>query len=408
MRTTTRTLSRASLACSILCGGPIVGAMDSSAAQDPKSIINGLGGNLQVALSAASDDPNSNLVMSPFSVGVALTMASAGANGDTATQMNDVLGITMDDPHSAMSVLVGNVEQNGAGTFSVANSLWTQDGLSINESFDDTLSDQYGADLQVADFRGDPLAALADVNGWVADATEGRIPELLNENQVNELTRFILVNAVHLDAEWSSPFDPESTQLDEFTRGDGSVVETDFMSQTLPADYAEGADTQALVLPYTDGYEMVVVLPADGGMAAFEQALADAGGDLDAVLGGFVNSKVALVLPTWDIETRVDLALPLQGLGMTLPFDSANADFSNITTDEPLFVSGVIHQANITVDEAGTEAAAATAVVGPTGAAPGPQPEPIAMDVDRPFFFAVRDSESGVVLFQGHVNDPSA
>ena len=376
------------------------------ASMDPASVINRLGGNLQLALVADVDDANSNLVFSPFSVGVALAMASAGANGDTAAQINEVLGVSPDS-HSAFAALIGGVEASGKGTFSVANSLWTQDGMTINEAFNATLSEQYGAEPQSADFAGDPLAAVNDVNEWVAEATADRIPTLLSEEQVTELTRFILVNAVHLDAGWQWPFDPESTTSDEFTRGDGSAVETDFMGQTLHALYAEHEGVQAITLPYDEGFEMVVVLPSEGGLADFEQAFADAQGDLDTVLGGFASAEVALELPKWDIDTRADLAPQLQELGMTLPFDRDNADFSNLTSDEPLFVSAVVHQANITVDEQGTEAAAATAVNGVAGAAPGTEPEPIEMDVDRPFFFAIRDTESGAVLFQGHINDPS-
>lgn len=406
MSTTTRLLSRAGLAGSILCGVPIVGATQTSAAQNPASIVNGLGGHLQVALSASAEGANANLVFSPFSVGVALTMASAGANGETAAQMNDVLGITMDDPHSALAVLIAGVEENGGGTFSVANSLWNQSGMSVADGFNTTLADNYGAELQTADFASDPAAAVDDVNGWVAEATADRIPTLLTDDQVNELTRFILVNAVHLDAEWQAPFDPESTNPDDFTRGDGSVVEVDFMGQTLHASYAASDDAQAIALPYTNGYEMVIVLPSDGGLADFEQRLAAARGDLDSLFAGFATTEVDLELPKWDIDTSADLVPQLQSLGMELPFDPVNADFSNLTPDEPLFVSAVVHQANITVDEQGTEAAAAT-VIGVAGAAPGPEPDPVELDIDHPFFFAIRDTESGAVLFQGHINDPS-
>ncbi len=395
MTTPSRLLPAAGLAGAILCSVPLAGAMTShaasSTAENPAAIINGFGGDLHQALAAASDDPNANLVFSPTSVGVALAMASAGAAGDTAAQMNDVLGFTAADPHTALGALVTGVEEHGSGSFSEANSLWTQDGLSIDPAFNDLLAGTYGAEMQTADFANDAAAALEDVNGWVADATDDRIPDLLTPEQVTDLTRFILVNAVHLDAEWLSPFDPTNTSPSEFMRGDGSSVETDFMGQTLFAGYSEGDDWQAIVLPYTAGYEMVVVLPAEGGLAGFEQALADAGGDLNAVLGGFAIVEVSLDLPTWDVETSADLVPQLQELGMTLPFTDA-ADFSNITTDEPLSISAVVHEANITVDEAGTEAAAATAAIGEVGAAPpGEEPEPEVMDVDHPFFFAIRD-----------------
>ena len=317
-------------------------------------------------------------------------MTSAGAAGDTAAQMRDVLGIGDGDPHASLAALAAAAEHED-GTFSAANSLWTQADLAIAAAFSDLLRDVYGSELMATDFASDPAAALIAINDWVASATAGRIPELLTDQEVNDLTRFVLVNAVHLDATWSQPFDPLSTRADEFTRGDGSVVQVDFMGQVLHADYAEQGGTQAIVLQYDGGYEMVVVLPAGGEVTSFETALTEAGGDLDATLGGFTDVEVSLRLPKWDIETRAGLVPLLQSLGMTLPF-GPDADFSNITTDIPLFVGEVVHQANITVDEAGTEAAAATAVVGPAGAAPGPEPEPEVMDVDRPFFFAIRDS----------------
>ena len=411
MTRTSRLLARAGLAGSLLCAATVAGTVDVQAAMPSDTtaaaaMVNGLGARLQTALADVATDPNANLVLSPYSVGVALTMASAGAAGETAAQMRDVLGIGDGDPHAAMAALTASAE-HGGGTFSAANSLWTQADLAIAAEFTDLLSDVYGSELMATDFAEDPAAALTAINDWVGSQTAGRIPQLLTEQEVNDLTRFVLVNAVHLDSSWNQPFDPMSTRAEEFTRGDGSSVHVDFMGQVLHADYAEQGGTQAIALRYDDGYEMVVVLPADGELAAFETALIEAGGDLDATLGGFSNVEVSLRLPKWDIETRAGLGPQLQSLGMTLPF-TPDADFSNITTDIPLFIGDVVHQANITVDEAGTEAAAATAVVGPAGAAPGPEPEPEVMDVDRPFFFAIRDSETGAILFQGHVNDPSA
>lgn len=406
--TLTSRLTRTGLAGSILCAAIVAGAPGADAAADPGTpagtIINGFGARLQVALATSVTD--ANLVFSPFSVGVALTMTSAGAAGETAAQMRDVLGVGDGDPHAAVGSLIAAAQRED-GTLTAANSLWTQSDLAIQTAFSDLLRDVYRSELMATDFAADPAAALAAVNEWVASNTGGRIPELLTERDVDDLTRFILVNAVHLDAIWSEPFDPASTSADIFTRGDGSAVEVDFMGQVLHAAYAGQDGTQSIVLPYEGGYEMVVVLPGAGGLAAFETALAESGGDIDATVGGFAHVDVSLRLPKWDIETRSGLVPYLRSLGMTLAF-GPEADFANVTTDIPLFVGEVVHQANITVDEAGTEAAAATAVVGPAGAAPGPQPEPEVMVVDRPFFFAIRDTETGAILFQGHVNDPSA
>ena len=285
-----------------------------------------------------------------------------------------------------------------------------QDGFAIAEPFVTTLTDDYGAPPRPVDFEADPAAATAEVNEWVATETDGRITELLAPDALDELTRLVLANAVHLDADWESPFDPALTAPDEFTRDDGSTVAVDFMHQSLNARYGELDGTQLIVLPYTNGFELIVALPPEGGLADFEADLA-AAGSLDAIFPVMTETEVELALPRWDFGDSLDLVDPLIGLGLVLAFDdSGAADFTNISTEIPLWLSAVVHEADITVDEAGTEAAAATAVVvGEVMAMPPDStPEPVVMDVDHPFFFAIRDFASTAVVFQGHVGDPSA
>jgi serpin B len=382
----------------------------ATAAAEPTAaiaVVNRLGARLQPILADQQTDANSNLVFSPASIGIALTMTSAGANGDTLMEMNEVLGIAGPDIHESMGALAALLTAGVDGSFTLANSLWVQDGFALEEPFVTTLTNAYRSQPFREDFASDPAGAVDDINKWVADATSDRITDLVGEGDITALTRLVLANAVFLQADWLRPFDPTNTGPDVFTRGDDSRVETDFMHQTLHADYAEGDGFQAVVLPYTNGYEMVVVLPESGGLEAFERALAEVGG-LGAVLGPLADREVVLSLPTWDIETSADLVAPLQSMGMTLPFDPDQADFTNISTEEPLAINGVVHQADITVDEAGTEAAAATAVIAVAGAAPiGSLPEPVELKVDRSFFFAIRHTESGTVVFQGHVNDPA-
>jgi serpin B len=317
----------------------------------------------------------------------------------------------MGDPetHEAMGALSETLTETGKGSFTLANSLWVQDGFAIAEPFETTLTDVYAAPPRQVDFEGDPAAATAEINAWVGEATDEHITELLAEGDVTELTRLILANAVLLDAEWESPFDPEATAPDEFTRGDGTPVTAEMMHQRIHARYGDEGGTQTIVLPYTNGFELIVVMPPAGDLATFEAELA-AAGSLDAVLDILTDTEVELTLPKWDFGSRSDLVDPLRSLGLTLAFDDDRADFSNITTEVPLWVSAVVHEADITVDEAGTEAAAATAVVidEVTALPPGSEPEPVVMDVDRPFFFAIRDFGSSAVLFQGRVDDPTA
>ena len=392
-----------------LAGGLLVPGTSSTTAADSdaaSTVVAQLGGTLQVALAGAQ--PDANLVFSPASIAVALAMLSAGAAGDTATQIDDVLGIT--DPatiHDSMGALIASVRDSGSDdtTVSMADAVWLQDGMTVEPAFTDVLAGPYDSDVQRVDFPADPAAATDTVNQWVSDQTGGHIDHLIAPGALDATTRLVLVNALHLDAAWVSPFDPASTAPAPFTRPDASTVDADMMHDQLYADYAEGKGFQAVSLPYSGHLAMVVVLPDD--LGAFEQALAAAGGDLDAVIGPTATAEVVLSLPTWTMSTNVELADVLRGIGLDLPFDADRADFSGITSDEPLHVSSAVHQADITVDEAGTEAAAATAIAGAAGAAPGEDP-PIDMTVDHPFFFAIRDTDTGAVLFQGRVTDPTA
>jgi serpin B len=395
-------------------GGVAAGIAPAPRNGEASAVVNGLGGRLQVELADGehADGEHAeggNLVFSPASIGIGLSMTSAGAAGATLDEFRAALGMGDPATHEAMGALSKTLTETGKGSFTLANSLWVQDGFAIAEPFETTLTEVYAAPPRQVDFEGDPAAATAEVNAWVGEETDQRITDLLAEGDVTDLTRLVLANAVLLDAEWESPFDPEATAPDEFTRGDGTAVDAEMMHQRLDARYGEDGGTQTIVLPYTNGFELIVVMPPAGQLADFETELA-AAGSLDAVLDVLTETDVELSLPKWDFGVRSDLVEPMRALGLTLAFDEDRADFSNISTEIPLWVSAVVHESDITVDEAGTEAAAATAVVIGEAMAlpPGSEPEPVVMDVDRPFFFAIRDFASTAVLFQGRVDDPTA
>ena len=242
--------------------------------------------------------------------------------------------------------------------------------------------------------------ARLDVNAWVSERTEGRIPELLPPGVVDELTRLVLVNAIYLKAAWLAPFDEKATAPGAFKRLDGSTIDVPTMHDTLGLRYAEGDGWQAVELPYVGRQlAMLVVVPDD--LASFEAGLD--GAALDTIVGALEDERVALSLPRFGIESKLTLKDVLSAMGMPLAFDPTAADFSGITSVDDLYISAVIHQANIDVDEEGTEAAAATAVVVSTTSLP---PPPIPMNVDRPFLFALRDLETGAILFLGRVVEP--
>jgi serpin B len=359
----------------------------------------------------AADD--GNLVFSPASIVLALAMARAGARGTTATEMDAVLhGVATDDHAAWLNALDKALaertgmfkDDNGKDmpvTLRIANAPFAQKEMPLEEAYLEALASRFGAGLRLVDYIGATEAARKLINGWVDGQTEHRIPELLVPGILTPMTRLTLVNAVYLKAAWQYPFDPESTKPGTFTRPDGSTVQVPTMALTESLSYAAGTGWQAVELPYVGhSLAMTLILPDD--LAAFEAGLTAA--QLDEITAALSEHHVSLTMPRFGIETKAQLADLLAELGMPAAFNPDLADFSGITTAERLFISDVIHQANIDVDEKGTEAAAATAVVMRATAAPG---EPVTLHLDRPFLFALRDVPTGAVLFLGRVVDPS-
>jgi serpin B len=378
--------------------------------------LNVFGADAYALLAEMSQETNGNLVFSPASIAIALTMVRAGAVGATGTEIDDVLHI--EDPaaiHRAMNALSRALEAR-SGTFdvdgeqrevtlSIANSLWGQSGLAFEQPFIDTLAAEYDAGLRVTDFIADPDGSRTTINEWVSEETRDRIPNLLPEGSITTDTRLTLVNAVYLKAPWATQFREEATLDQPFTRLDGSTVDVPMMAARLTAPYAAGEGWQAVELGYVGGeLAMLLLVPDAGGLAAVESSLSD--GLLDDAVAALSDAEVDLQLPRWDIETSAQLADLLRELGMPTAFTDA-ADFSGISREAALAISAVVHQANITVDENGTEAAAATAVV--VGATSAPEPtDVVELHIDRPFLFVLRDTTTGAVTFLGRIADPSA
>jgi serpin B len=356
-------------------------------------------------------DGGTNLVFSPASVYVALSMAAAGARGETASQMDAVLhqapgaarGNGVNSLDQALAAL-SQTWKDPAGTehevrLNIANAPFAQSGMTLQQDYLDILASRYGAGLRLVDYRNDPAEATRLINDWISERTEERIPKLLES--LDPLTRLVLVNAIYLKAPWQDPFRANQTADAPFVRPDGSTVDVPTMNGSIDARYAEGDGWQAVELPYADGsLAMTIVVPSD--LAAFEAALDER--QFASIADALNPADVHLALPRFETETREDLTAVLIALGMPLAMDPDAADFSGITTEESLYITGVIHQANITVDEKGTEAAAATAIVmGATA-----MPEFKELKVDRPFIFALRDTSTGAILFLGRIVDPAA
>ena len=351
-----------------------------------------------------------NLFYSPHSMSIALAMTWAGARGETEQKMAEAMRFTLPQAqlHPAFNALDQALASRGQGAqgkdgqgfrLNIANALWGQIGYTFEAPFLDTLGLNYGAGMRVVDFVDGPAQALDLINGWVEERTEGRIKDILSPDSINSSTRLVLTNAIYFNAAWETPFEVSNTKPDTFTRGDDTTVAVDMMSGYLDTNYGEGADYAAVELPY-DGHElsMVLVLPTD--MATFEPTLDAA--KLDGVLSSLGGRGVSLEMPKFKFESEFSMVEPLIDMGMGVAFTDG-ADFSGINGTGGLAISDVLHKAFVAVDEAGTEAAAATAViVGETSA-----PEPAAIRLDRPFLFFIRDIKTGAVLFFGRVSDPS-
>jgi len=367
-----------------------------------------------LALYARMASEPGNLVLSPASVAIALSMARAGARGTTADEMDAVLhGLGSDELAEADNALdAALASRNGTFedatgeehdvTLRIANALFAQRDLELQAAFLDAMARRFGAGVRLVDYVADVEAARRAINDWVAGQTEDRIPEILKPGDLSEMTRLALANAIYLKAPWLYPFPEDNTAPGTFRLADGSSIQVPMMhlAETLP--YADGDGWAAVELPYV-GAELAMLVVVPDEMAAFEAGFGPA--VLAEIVGSLDTPHVDLWMPSFDIESRANLGELLAALGMPAAFDPSRADFGGITTQEQLFISAVIHQANMTVDEAGTEAAAATVVGMDTTSAPIDQVE---LRVDRPFLVVLRDRTTGAVVFLARVADPAA
>ena len=360
--------------------------------------MNRLAVDLYSALASAQHEP-ANLVFSPASISMTLAMAREGAAGTTSAQLDSLLG-TGEGSELTRSVraLTTSVETGGL-ELAIVNSMFVQRGYELGIRFVDTLRSRYDTMPQLVDYAADPENARTRINAWVDEATRHRIATLVPRGAVDGDTRLTLVNAIYMKARWQFPFAASATKDAEFTCADGVVRSVPTMRLVAGLAYAAGDGWRAVSLPYLPGsLSMLIVVPDSGRSLESAVTVAASATPTDW-------ARVAVSLPRFDIGTAVSLVRPLRELGLRDAFDLATANFSGITTAEPMCIGDVVHQANITVDEAGTEAAAATALA-MAGSGPAPEP-PIEFRVDHPFAFAVRDANSSTPLFLGHIGNPT-
>jgi serpin B len=375
-----------------------------------------------------------NLIVSPYSIESGLALVYAGADGKTRDEMSQVLHLPPDKAAvqsgfaSLRSLLEGVVTKSKEAVQQIrpngnrqdpiqwqsANRLFGQQGYAFREPFLKTLRDGYDAPFEALDFVHNTEGSRATINQWVAAQTEARIPEIVPRDTLFEDTRLVLVNALYLKAPWKNPFEKTFTREQPFHLADRTTPLIPMMHLATDLAHATFEHASIIVLPYSgDDVEFIIILPDPGFDPASIASKLD-GSDLSrlAELAAREREKISLWLPKFKIETSVLRLDPaLQEMGMRSAFDQprGSANFDGIAPRKPddyLAISKVFHRTFVAVDEEGTEAAAATAVVTRTVTGAAPRSQPLEIRVDRPFLFLIQHRFTGACLFLGRVSDP--
>ena len=351
-----------------------------------------------------------NVFVSPPSVAFALAMTYNGAGGETREAMAralEVAGLRVEEVNAANAAWLAALRDPGASVeLTVANSLWVRDGVPVLPDFLQRTRDAYGAEATALDF-GDPAAA-DTINAWVREQTRDRVPGIV-QPPIDPQTFMFLINAVYFKGTWERPFSEELTEERPFTRADGSRVPVPMMSRTGAYPYLDGDGFRAVRLPYKGGrFTLEVLLPDEGSTLSGLVARLDAAA-WEGWMEGYQPREVELALPRFSLEYETELNDALTALGMGAAFDARRADFTGMVPREWLgtenaYISSVRHKTFLEVNEKGTEAAAATSVEMRVTSA---GPPPVSFVVDRPFLLAIRDAETGTLLFLGAIAGPS-
>jgi len=393
-------------------------ARETSPDVDSSQVESLASGNTDFSLSFYNEinENNGNIVFSPFSISLALSMALAGAETTTEAGMLEALQFTLPEAevHPAFNALLLQIEESQQGAknkdkddefkLNIANSIWGQSGFDFKEAFLNTLAQNYGAGMYNVDFAQQPEDARVAINDWVEDETEDKIKDLIPPGAINPLTRLVLANAIYFNGSWLIPFDEENTHDAEFTLLDGSTTTVDMMALAGESfNYLDGENYQVVQLPYfSTDFIMTIIVPDSDAFADVENALSVE--MLDEIRNTVSNQPVDIQLPKYDFETTVNANEPLAALGMAEAFDMNAADFTGITQEQGLYITDVLHKATITVDEGGTEAAAATAII--IGIKSSMPEEAVSLVIDRPFLFFIQHQPTGSILFMGRVTQP--
>jgi len=357
-----------------------------------------------------NEKPNQNLFFSPFSISSALAMTYAGARGETEKQMSQALNFSLDQStfHPFFGALIDKIEKDTSISTQllIANSLWAQKDFKFLDSFFNLVEAYYKSELTNVDFINDTAREKTrkEINSWVEQKTRDKIKEIIQKGDIDSQTALVLVNAIYFKDEWESTFDSLKTEVKPFYLNSNDTIHTAIMNKKENLKYYENSDMQVVEIPYKNNkLSMMIFLPKENdGIETMESSLNN--GLYSEVSTSLKISNVELSLPKFKTTFDFKLNTTLKKLGMPIAFDG-DADFSGMTGSPNLYISHVIHQAFINVNETGTEAAAATAVIMRFTSFHVDNNFKI-FNADHPFIFLIKDNATGSILFMGKIMNP--
>jgi len=380
-------------------------------------IDNVVDANNQFALdyySKLKNKDSSNIFFSPLSISSALAMTYEGARGQTAKEIQSVFYFPKDDDlrRTEYAAIFNKLnERNKKYKLSTANALWAQKNYPFLKEYLDGVKKYYGGKATNLDFEKDPEGSRITINNWVEDQTNDKIKDLIPSGSINASIGLVLTNAIYFKGEWVKQFNETETRDENFRISKNNSVKVPMMQRTdeeAKFNYAENDKLQILEMPYSgEELSMLILLPKNDDLTTLENLLSAK--KLSAWKKDLENQRVKIFIPKFKFETKYFMADDLKSMGMPTAFNWPGADFSGMDGTKELFISKVIHQAFIEINEEGTEAAAATAVFMEDGAAPGvklPSKIPI-FRADHPFIFLIQEKSSENILFMGRVVNPT-
>jgi serpin B len=348
-----------------------------------------------------------NLFYSPFSISAALGMTYTGSKGNTEKQIADVMNFAANDAafYNNYQAYLHSINKLNNDTVSIytANSFWAQVDFKFKKEFVEIIRNHFSGEIKNVDFIKEAEKCRLEINKWVEVKTNNKIENLIKPGLIDDLTRLVLVNAIYFKAPWEMPFNEKATKKMDFKTDETSVVSTDFMTAENNYKYYTEEDFSAIEIPYKKGsLSMLIILPSDNNsFKALNKNISNA--VYDKINSALVIKKVKLTLPKFKATCEFELSDVLKSMGMQDAFTD-KADFSGMTGKKDLKISKVVHKSFINVDEAGTEAAAATAVIIRIKSVPM---NVVEFKADHPFMFIIRENTGGSILFAGNVYNPT-